>query len=193
MNKIARQFGYDQVTPSAAPSFLDFIESQGRFLLANLGGLVAGHENTLLPVYDRAGAFTIGFHLSWRRNLDSFPSVHPRKQPRAPAICSSNTRCITALLKSQEPGLAGHSQPMGCHCCTPHIVDAHGPRGCSSRWTINTLSTRGRPPTEGAGNEEGSGGGARTPHRGKASAKAHSHGMFNQPLLSVNDLCTSIL
>lgn len=46
---------------------------------------------------------------------------------------------------------------------------------------------------EEGGNKEGSGGGARPPHRGKVSAKAHSHGMFNQPLLNVNDLCTSIL
>lgn len=46
---------------------------------------------------------------------------------------------------------------------------------------------------EEGGNKEGSGGGARPPHRGKVFAKAHSHGMFNQTLLNVNDLCTSIL
>ncbi|KAG5561253.1 hypothetical protein RHGRI_004324 [Rhododendron griersonianum] len=57
-DRVARQFGYDQATPSMVPLFHDFIESQGRFLLANFGGLVAGHEETLLPAYDRAGAFT---------------------------------------------------------------------------------------------------------------------------------------
>ncbi|KAF7134277.1 hypothetical protein RHSIM_Rhsim08G0137100 [Rhododendron simsii] len=123
-DRIARQFGHDQATTSAAPMFQNFIECQGRFLHANLGSLVVGHENTILPAYDRAGAFTTGFHLSWRRNLDSFVQF---VQGGAPELQPSVIQTQDMALRS--PRARGHDW-----------------RGAHSQWAVTVADPISRVP-----------------------------------------------
>ncbi|KAG5524667.1 hypothetical protein RHGRI_031368 [Rhododendron griersonianum] len=72
LDRVARQFGYDQGAPGPAPPLKSYAESLRRFTRAHVEELAEGYDVVVLPRNDRETFFTANGRLAWRRNLDSF-------------------------------------------------------------------------------------------------------------------------
>ncbi|KAF7116965.1 hypothetical protein RHSIM_RhsimUnG0009600 [Rhododendron simsii] len=72
LDRVARQFGYEQGTLGPAPPLKSYAESIRRFTRPFVVELSVGHGVVTLPENDRETFFTANDRLAWRWNLDSF-------------------------------------------------------------------------------------------------------------------------